>query len=91
MQRPATSALTLTNARCPNVPQPERVANVEELRAEYARRSHRAPPAFGVACERLVDAHVELRPCAGIELLIGPQRPTLKQNTWLRYRHAAGK
>ena len=87
-QRPASVALRITNVRFPAVPQPERVANVDELRTEYMRRGYTTPAPFGLAASE-IELHVELRPCDGLEHLIGPQRSTLRQNVWLRYRGAS--
>ncbi|KAI6177967.1 hypothetical protein M3Y98_00449800 [Aphelenchoides besseyi] len=84
-KRPDNADLKITQAQFPNVPTPERVANVNELQSEFRRSGYKSQNAHGVAFPEIL-RDLEICPCNGMEYLFGPQRPTLKQNIWVRYR-----
>ncbi|KAI6202684.1 hypothetical protein M3Y94_00469100 [Aphelenchoides besseyi] len=84
-KRPDKPDLKITQAQFPNVPTPDRVANVNELQDEFRRRGYKSHDDHGVVFPEIL-RDLEVCPCNGMEYLIGPQRPTLKQNIWVRYR-----
>ncbi|KAI6183016.1 hypothetical protein M3Y97_00442700 [Aphelenchoides bicaudatus] len=86
LKRPEKSDLKITQIRFPSVPQPERLQTVEQLREEFQRQGYGSKhESHGVVFKELL-RNIEIRPCNGMEYVLGPQKPTLKQNIWVRYK-----